>query len=180
MSQWASITVLGRDRPGIVAGISEVLFHHGCNLEDSSATRLRDSFAMILIALLPDPPRLADLAAALTAAGTRLGVNVDLRDLGQEPPAPPPAGTRCVLSVYGADQPGLVYRVSQALATVDCNVVDVTTRVAGDPRQPVYIMLLEMTIPASSSVAAIEQRLTSLRAELDVDVTLRAVEEETL
>lgn len=180
MSQWVAITVLGRDRPGIVAGVTKALYEHGCNLEDSSATRLRDSFAMILIAMLPDPPRIALLRAELDALAEELGVALDLRDLGHEPPSPEPPGERFVLTVYGADRPGIVYRVSERLAGSSCNVTDVTTRVIGEPSQPIYVMMLEMTAPAGVDASLLESCLQPLRESLGVDITLRVVEEETL
>lgn len=176
MSQWAAITVLGRDRSGIVAGITRVLFEHGCNLEDCSCVRLRDSFAMILVARLPDPPDLGALDAAIATAAATLGVGADLRDLGCDPPTPPPAGRTRSLVVYGADRPGIVYRVSERLAAVGCNVTDVATHIAGE----VYLMLLEATVPDSVDDARLEAELARLRAELEVDITLRALEHETL
>ena len=44
-----AITVLGHDRPGIIAQTAEVLAGYGMNLEDSSMTLLRGHFAMTLI-----------------------------------------------------------------------------------------------------------------------------------
>ncbi len=180
MGHWAAITVLGRDRPGIVAGITKILFEHGCNLEDSSATRLRDAFAMILIAELPEPGRAVELADKLATAAEQLGVSVDLRDLGTSPPEPPPAGRAYLLSVYGADQPGIVYKVTAALAGLGCNVSDVATRITGAPDRPIYVMMMELTAPETAAAEELAARLDALRGELGVDVTLRAVEEETL
>lgn len=180
MSQWAAITVLGKDRPGIVAGVTRALFEHGCNLEDSSATRLRDAFAMILIAKLPEPPRLDALQETLERHAASLGVVIDLRDLGSLPPSPPPEGQRYVLSVYGADQPGIVYRVSDTLAGCQCNIEDVTTRVAGTAERPIYILMLEMSVPVGEAEQTLQTRLAALRVELPVDISLRPVEEETL
>ena len=45
-----AVTVVGNDRPGIVAGVTEVLFEQGCNLEDTSMTILRGHFTMMLVA----------------------------------------------------------------------------------------------------------------------------------
>ena len=39
------VTALGQDRPGIVAGVTKVLYDLGCNLEDSAMTRLEGEFA---------------------------------------------------------------------------------------------------------------------------------------
>lgn len=180
MGHWAAITVLGHDRPGIVAGITGVLFEHGCNLEDSSATRLRDSFAMILIASLPDPPGFEALTERLAAVAEALGVAVDVRDLGQAPPEPAPTGDRYLLSVYGADQPGIVYRVSRELARSGCNVENVATRVAGSSERPIYVMTMELCAPESLSLEALSEQLARLRTEVEVDITLRRLEEETL
>ena len=46
---YLAITVLGHDRPGIIAQTAEVLAEAGMNLEDSSMTLLRGHFAMTLI-----------------------------------------------------------------------------------------------------------------------------------
>ena len=39
------VSVLGHDRPGIIAAVSEVLFRNGCNIEDVSQTILQTAFA---------------------------------------------------------------------------------------------------------------------------------------
>ncbi len=51
MSQvtFLAITVVGHDRPGIIAQAAEILADCGMNLEDSSMTLLRGHFAMTLI-----------------------------------------------------------------------------------------------------------------------------------
>ena len=50
-----AVSVVGKDRPGIVAAIAEGLYHLGCNIADSSCTMLAGEFAMILI-VSPPPP----------------------------------------------------------------------------------------------------------------------------
>jgi glycine cleavage system transcriptional repressor len=48
-----ALTVVGRDRPGIVAQVTEILFNLGCNIADSSCSILGGQFAMILIIAHP-------------------------------------------------------------------------------------------------------------------------------
>ena len=43
------MTAFCKDRPGIVADVSQVIYENGCNLEDSSMTSLSDEFAIILL-----------------------------------------------------------------------------------------------------------------------------------
>ena len=89
------------------------------------------------------------------------------------------AGTAHVVTVYGADRPGIVYRVCSTLASHRVNVTDLATRVVpGD--QPVYVMILEATVPGGADTAAVEADLKALSAELSVDVAFHPLDEETL
>ena len=47
-----AVFVLGPDRPGIIAAVSQVLFEQGCNLEDVNQTSLQGQFVGIFIASL--------------------------------------------------------------------------------------------------------------------------------
>ena len=84
-----------------------------------------------------------------------------------------------MVSVYGADRPGIVSRVSEALAAHRANITDLVTRVV-DGDTPVYVMLMEVTIPAGVDPAAIEGDLKGIAQELAVDVAFHPLEEETL
>ena len=63
-----AITVIGHDRPGIVADVAEALAGVGANLTDSTMTRLRGHFAMTLICT---GPAAAEVEAALAPARRR-------------------------------------------------------------------------------------------------------------
>jgi glycine cleavage system transcriptional repressor len=52
------VSVVGQDRPGILAAATDVMAAHGCNIENVSQTILQKEFAGIFIITLPD-----DLAA---------------------------------------------------------------------------------------------------------------------
>jgi glycine cleavage system transcriptional repressor len=43
------MTAFSKDRPGIVADITEALYENKCNLEDSTMTNILDEFAIILL-----------------------------------------------------------------------------------------------------------------------------------
>ena len=74
------ISVLGKDRSGIVASISEVLAQKGANIDDISQTILDDIFSMTMIVRLdPETAGFNDVQEALTKAGEDLGVQVILQ-----------------------------------------------------------------------------------------------------
>ena len=70
------VTVLGRDRPGIVADTTAALARLGGNLEDSTMTLLRGHFAMLLLVQTPATTTEVEAALADLAADGVLAVDV--------------------------------------------------------------------------------------------------------
>ncbi len=62
------LSVIGKDKPGILAKISTILFTHGCNIEDVSQTILQTEFASIFIVLNPDSHPLDEIGRSLNTA----------------------------------------------------------------------------------------------------------------
>jgi glycine cleavage system transcriptional repressor len=169
-----AVSAIGADRPGIVAAVAGVLVDHGCNLEDTSMSILRGHFAMMLVVAAPDGTDADALAADVTAATPDL--LVDVRPIDDGVPSSP-EGEPWTVSVYGADRPGIVHRVTSLLADEGVNIVDLTTRVIGDEARPVYAMFLDVTVPEGASVA---DRLDALAAELGVSCTAHPVDADIL
>jgi ACT domain-containing protein len=73
----AVVTVIGKDRVGIIAAVSACLAEHDINILDISQTILQDYFNMIMLVEL-DGERIAipALAEKLNAVGERLGVQI--------------------------------------------------------------------------------------------------------
>lgn len=185
------VTAVGRDRPGIVAAVTRVLVDEGCNLEDTSMTILRGQFAMMLVVDVPAGRGPADLESALSGATAQLDLLVTAREIGDDTgdgtgddtgdgTGKEPEGDPWTVSVYGADRPGIVYGVASLLAGRGVNIVDLTTRVIGDPAHPVYAMLLDVSVPAGADVAELAARLSELAGELGVDCTLHPSEADIL
>lgn len=137
-----AVTAVGADRPGIIARVTGVLLDHGGNLQDSTMTILGGQFAIVLLVETDADP--GALESDLAAATSDLGLVVAVRPVGEGAASPPPTH---MLSVYGADRPGIVHAVATALADRSVNVTDLTTRVLEGER-PVYAMVLEVSVPA--------------------------------
>lgn len=74
------LTVIGRDKPGIIAGISQQLFELNINILDVSQTIMGDSFTMIMsldcrALTLP----FSELKTRLQATGEQLGVTITIQ-----------------------------------------------------------------------------------------------------
>ena len=59
------LSVLGHDRPGIVAAVARVLFQQNCNIENISQTILQTEFSGSFIVTLPAELRLDELREIL-------------------------------------------------------------------------------------------------------------------
>ena len=173
-----AVTAVGADRPGIAAAVAKVLFEHGCNIEDSRMAILGGHFAMMLIVDLPADAFPDDLERALAPVANALDLIVAVRPVA-EARTEHARGTTYVVTVYGADKPGIVFRVTESLASHRVYVTDLATRVVPG-EQPVYVMILEATVPAESDAAVVEADLKALSAELSVDVSFHPLDEETL
>ena len=180
------VTACGKDRPGIVAGVTKILYTLGCNLEDSAMTRLAGEFAIILIFSGPTKVTEEALRKAFEPVSRRLHLAVHLKPLTErKATTPAKRGTPYLISVYGADRPGIVFRVSEALATAGINITDVETRrsaspVSGRRQTSLYLMLLEIELPTRLEATTLEQRLQRIGKRLGVEVSLRSAEADVL
>ncbi len=181
MSKQIAVSVLGKDRPGIVAAITKVFYETGCNIEDSSMTLLRSEFAMLVLAALPAGMKEVTLLEKMEKAAKPLGLCVSLRSLSaKEAETEKTTGEPCIISVYGADRPGIVYTISRLLADNGVNVTDVQTSISTRGKKHVYIMFLEVRLPSKLAIAALKRKLDNAGRKLNVAVALRASESPVL
>lgn len=168
-----AVTVLGSDRPGIVADVTGALAGLGANLEDSTMTLLRGHFAMVVLVRTPHP--VGDLEAALAALTRDGALVVDVRALPDQPPTGP-SGAAFTLRVHGADRPGIVAAVTRVVAEHGGTVVDLGTRLA----RGLYVLTAELVLPTGATPARLEQDLAAAAREVGVDVHLDPVDDDLL
>ena len=171
-----AVTAVGADRPGIVAALTGALLEIGGNLEDVRAALLRGSFATVLSVAVPEGVGPDEVAAALRPVADELGLGLWVGAAAPRAPGPPLA--RCVLSVYGADHPGIVHGITRALAERSANVVDLSARLVGDP--PIYILGIELELPPGLDPGSLRAALAPVAEEHGVEMTLEAEQDEVL
>jgi glycine cleavage system transcriptional repressor len=167
------ITAVGRDGPGIIAALAKAVFDLGGNLDDASMTRLHGAFAAMVAARLPAGKSEDDARDALRPLAEERGLTVTVQAVPDAPAETPPD---TLVTVYGADKPGIVYRVAAALAALGVNVTDMDTRLTGTEDAPVYIMLLEAAVGAVDLAAT----TTLLAATLGVEISTQVLDSEAL
>lgn len=179
MSQRFALNAIGQDRPGIVSAVTDVLFRNGCNIEDSAMTILWGQFAMILV-VTPPNNGLEALRSQLQSTSERLQLQLSLTPLDESAPAhQQEPSVPFLVSVYGADQPGIVSQTTGFLAERGINITDLSTRVI-QGKGPVYIMLLEVEAPVGLTEKQFKEELYMLSQQLKVDISLRRLETELI
>jgi glycine cleavage system transcriptional repressor len=170
-----AVSAIGADRPGIVAAVTGALLPHGINIEDSRMAILRGHFAMMLVVAVPDAVDARAVRADLERVGAKLGLDATaINEMSGGAAAKPPSH---VVTVYGADHPGIVHAVCSALADRDCNVTDLLTRILSEGETGVgYVIILEVALPDSLAPEALSRDLEAVAREQGVEVAVRRLE----
>ena len=168
-----AVTVIGQDRPGIIAEATGALAELGGNLEDSTMSILRGHFAMVLLVSCDVAATAVEDALNPMTAGGHLLVSV--REVPVETGSPA-TGSAHLLSVHGADRAGIVSAVAGVVAGVGGNITDLSTRLSGD----LYVLLAEVDLPPGVDVNALTRDLEVVAQSLGVDVTLRPLDTDVL
>lgn len=167
------MTAFGHDRPGVVADVTELVYEHDCNLEDSTMTRLVDEFAMILLLAGSGDGLEQDLSRACRRLEREKGISAFIRPV-YDPSIKKPAGTPRLLHVKGIDHAGIVYRISRFLAERGVNILNLTSRREFLPESgtALYLMEILLDVPAGLPGEELEKGMSVLGEELQVEISL--------
>ena len=165
------LTVMSDDHPGIVAAVSNAVESLGGNIDSCSQTVLGGYFTLIMIISVPEvvePERLAERVRGAESSGTPYQVLVRPA-LAAEPSEAKGATDRFVITAFGEDQPGIVRRFSQYLASKDVNIVDLY----GDRTGSEFVLIGEVEVPAHWDVRMMQADLEQMGNELGFTVKLQ-------
>ena len=171
-NKWYMVTLIGKDRPGIVSHVTSALYEGGGNLGETSMMRLGGNFSiMMMVEFSGRTKELHDVLSTVTDS-MDLHLHIDKIDAKLHEHRIPDVR----ISVYGADRAGIVSKVTAVLAEAGLNILDLESDVAGDKDKPLYIMHIEGE--ASEGIKALESALQIVKDEDGVDAEL--VEIDTL
>ncbi len=170
MQHWYMLTLVGEDRPGIVAKVTAALFETGANLGEASMMRLGSSFTIMLMAQSEASGR--QLEQAIAPVAESLGLDLHVRHLKDGLHQHREPDVR--ITVFGADRAGIVAQVTGALAEAGLNILDLESDVGGTDEKPFYILHIEGT--AAEGFEALESALDAVRELGDVEVRIQPIE----
>jgi glycine cleavage system transcriptional repressor len=175
LSSWMVCSVIGRDRPGIVAKVSMALYKQNYNIEALSQTTILGQFAMILIASPSRSGVVGGLREALNSLAGEMNLDIDCRSVDPKEMVSYRAGETepFVITVRGEDRPGLAFGITEILAESGINITSLDAKVTPVGSRLEYIQIFEVDIPKSLDFGIVHQRLRDRGQELGVAVDLQ-------
>lgn len=166
MQHWYMMTVVGEDRPGIVAALTQALFEQGAQLGEASMVRLGGNFTIMLMVNADAP--MSQLEQALAPLMQSMGLRLHLDKIKAHLHAHLEPNVQ--VTVFGADRPGIVAEVTGALARAGLNILDLNSDVGGTADKPIYVMLIDGY--SEHGTAPLEEALAPVRrGGIEVRVT---------
>ncbi len=174
MDQYAVLTAVGPDRPGLVDVISKFILDAGCNIEDSRMAVLGGECAMVIL-VAGDVDGVSAVVDGVEAAGTAAGLVVGIKRTG-----PPGEGVSAGaipyrVSAYSMDHPGIVQQVTHFLGELGINVRALDTHVTSAPitGQPLFSLNAVIDVPSGQSVRELRRGLEEIGAVENVDIEVK-------
>ncbi len=178
MKSWYALSAIGRDRPGIVADLSELIYECDCNLEDSSMTILGSEFAVLLLLSSAGPDAEQRLSAGCKRLEWEKRLTVFFRPLEGEPVAYATRAhaRRYALQAIGVDRAGIVAKIARCLADHAVTIAEMTTQSRPEPESgtPIYTMEMALDVPQQVDPVTLGRRLQAIGEELQIDVTFES------
>ncbi len=149
------VTVMARDRVGILRDVSVALSELQGNITHASQTVLRGYFTLILSVQTPDTVDAEQLKQRVMAAGADGEFAVGVRHAGEDSPPPPSRKDLFTLSIRSREMPGVVRCAAEVLARRSINIEDFSAYALEDE----FIALAVISIPPDVSLPELRQEL---------------------
>lgn len=167
----------GVDRKGIVYGLTGWIKDMGFNIEDSSMVMLRKTFSMIMILSKDKPVKDVDFSGKAADFRKKTGMVIELMKINERDAAEPAqSGNSVIVSINGADKPGIVNAITGILFKAGANITDLETKSTEKVKPHVYYMFIEAALPMGYKVGKLEAGLKKAAKKLGVHVSVNRAE----
>ncbi len=163
----------GKDRPGIVAAVTEILFKNGANLEDSSMMKLGGEFGIFLIFTSPKRDFLKDGVEALSEVRKRYHLTLAVKEISKaEAEFIAPQRDLFLVKVMGEDRPGIVFKICRFLFKHGFNILDLETHRTEWGKKAGYILFIEGEFISKKAFQKAQKAVPAFQKSLNVKVQI--------
>ena len=171
MDEQLVITALGDDRPGIVDELSNALFKHKLNIEDSRMSVLGGEFAVLLLVGGPEPA-IDDFIADIAGLEESLNMKIMVKRTRSE--AKQSAMVTSTVKVVAIDNPGIVHKLASFFSSRQINIVDLNTEryAAAHTATPMFAVDMKISVPAETPLEQLRDEFIDMCDELNLDASM--------
>jgi glycine cleavage system regulatory protein len=120
-------------------------------------------------------------AAGLNRLAKRMGLVLNVKEMEVVRGKSSGSERSAIITASGADQTGILYRLSSVLAKLKVNISDLTSRQIPSPqKQTLYVVMIEVTLPKGLSLENLRGALNRIAAPMHLDVSVREISVEQL
>lgn len=170
MSTQMIISVMSKDRPGIIADVTGAIFNLGGDLADLNQSVLCGYLTMILFATFDDMVSAEQLIARIRQIDSPTQLDVLARQVagldGPQTGLPPKT---YIMTSQGSNRKGLVYGISSFCCAHDINILDLATTIRGDT----YTMVLQLDLSRVESIADLRAALQQYGDQSGLQIILQ-------
>ena len=171
MSRQMIISVMSKDRTGIVADVTGAIYELGGDLADLNQSTLGGYLTMILFATFDQDVSPAMLMAKIDAIESPTILDVVAReiDVAPDPTLSELPPKTYIMTTQGLNRKGLVYGISSFCFEYDINILDLATTIKGD----IYTMVLQLDLSRVESIAEVREALAVYAREQNLQIVLQ-------
>ena len=160
---------IGPDRPGIVSEISKYVTSNNGNIEESRMIRLGSEFSILmLISISSDSKKiLSDHLESIE--GIKFYLTPTRKLSSYEYP-------NYTISFEGADNEGIVHRVTDSIASININIIEVVTDTHNAPvtGAPLFHMVAKVYLKDDNKKQLME-KLNAIESDFGISVELEKI-----
>jgi len=145
------LSVLGQDRPGIVALVTRILAQNNCNIEDLTQTILQSEFAAIIIFTSPEDSALKNLEKDLLAKLSPMDLSIKIKPM-HSGETDQKASQPFVITTLGRDQVGQIALLSEAIRDLNCNITKINAINRSELYPEKIVMIFEIDVPLKTDI----------------------------
>ncbi|MBF0203048.1 MAG: amino acid-binding protein [Desulfamplus sp.] len=168
------VTILGKDRPGIIASVSKSLYQMDCNLQNVNQMILQNQFAGFFIIDHPTHLTLEVIRQQLEKdlADQKLHIHADIAETKGNDNHETDEEIFLITTI-GPDQKGLVSRFTEIIASYNVNVTKLTAIFKGGDEPTANIMSYQVAITPDTNQAGLFKSLRQKALELGLDISIQ-------
>ncbi len=173
MEKQMVISVMSKDRPGIIADVTGVIYELNGNLADLKQSVLCGYFTMILMVSFGDDITAGEIAEKISSVESETRLEVVVKDFVGTLDSGSVIGSNIyVITAQGANKNGLVARMGRLCFAYGINILDFDTAVSDG----LYSMILHVDLAGVASLDDIYMAVEDFGREVELNVVMQHID----